>query len=177
MEAIVAIFVITAGIVGVLGLVTQTIASATLSTQRLTAAYLAQEGIEIIRNIRDTNWIEAETYYFNLWDEGLYEGGTSNCSGDVDTCNTSSGCRVDYNHSYGPSMEDPNLPVYADQYLNIDAAGFYSYSAGTQSKFQRKIVVESGGTDILRICVLIKWQEKGKTFNVSAQENLYNWYQ
>ena len=55
MEAIVAIFVITTGIVGVLSLVTQTISSATFSKDKLIAAYLAQEGIEIVRNIRDTN--------------------------------------------------------------------------------------------------------------------------
>jgi len=170
MEAIVAIFVITTGIVGVLSLVTQTISSATISKDKLIAAYLAQEGIEIVRNIRDTNWLEAETYV-NSWDEGL----TGNCLGDVDNCETSSGCIVDYNHSYGPSMEDPNLPVYTGQYLNIDAAGFYSYSGGTQSKFQRKIVTESGGTDILRICTLVQWQEKGKPYSVPAQENLYNW--
>ena len=160
MEAIVAIFVITAGIVGVLSLVTQTISSAIVSEDKLIAAYLAQEGIEIIRNIRDTNWIEAETY-FNDWNEGL-----TGCSG---------GCEADYTTS---SILDPTLPSYnGGRFLKIDG-GFYNYTSGTDTKFKRKITIGSGPiADSLNVKVEVFWQEKGKTFNVPAQENLYNWYQ
>ena len=164
MEAIVAIFLITTGIVGVLALVTQTISSATLSTQRLTAAYLAQEGIEIVRNIRDTNWLEQYTNPANSWDEGL----TINCPG---ACNCPTGCIADYTYSV---QSDPDLPAYADQYLNIDG-GFYSYSAGTQTKFKRKITISPSGGDILQVSVLVEWSEKGTTYQVEVQENLYNW--
>ena len=165
MEAIVAIFVITAGIVGVLSLVTQTISSAIVSEDKLIAAYLAQEGIEIIRNIRDTNWIEAETY-FNDWNEGL-----TGCSG---------GCEADYTTS---SILDPTLPSYnGGRFLKIDG-GFYNYTSGTDTKFKRKITISELGTVdcpagvCLNVAVLVEWQEKGKPFNVPAQENLYNWYQ
>jgi hypothetical protein len=71
----------------------------------------------------------------------------------------------------------PDLTTkYTGQVLKIDTVnGFYSYSAPTPTKFKRKIVIISAG-DILNVCVRIEWQEKGKTYKVEAQENLYNWY-
>ena len=169
-EVIVAIFVIVTGIVGVLALVTQTISSATYSSNKLIAAYLAQEGIEIVRDIRDTNWLEQYTDPSNLWDEGL-----TGCGGVCDET-TGNGCIVDYNHSYDPlDPYDPDLPLYTGQVLNIDTTnGFYSYSVPTPTKFKRKIVI-TPGVDILAVCVRVEWQEKGVTRQITAQENLYNW--
>jgi hypothetical protein len=156
MEAIVAIFVITTGLVGVLSLVSQTISSSTFSKDKLIAAYLAQEGIEIIRNIRDTNWLEGGT---NPWDEGL-----TGCTG---------GCIADYTYS---EQLDPTLPAYTGQFLNIDSNSYYSYSAGTPTKFQRKITIGAGPiADSMNVKVEVFWQEKGAPHKVEAQENLYNW--
>ena len=59
LEVIVAIFVITIGVIGVISVVQRTAAFTSISSSRLQAAYLAQEGIEIARNIRDGNWLEA----------------------------------------------------------------------------------------------------------------------
>jgi len=150
LEVIVAIFVITAGIVGVSGLITQTIGSVTISSQKLVAAYLAQEGIEIVRNIRDTNWLEEAA-----WDDGL---GVGYWEGDYD--------------------DTQNLTSWVDpgNFLNIDVSGFYSYSAGTQTKFKRKITIGSGPIlDSLNVKVEVLWKEKGETYQVEAQENLYDW--
>jgi len=58
LEVVVAISLITVGITAIFTLYQQTISITRVSSQRLIAAYLAQEGIEIVRNIRDTNWIE-----------------------------------------------------------------------------------------------------------------------
>jgi Tfp pilus assembly protein PilV len=165
MEAIVAIFVIITGIVGVMTLITFTITSAQISKDKLIAAYLAQEGIEIVRNIRDTNWLEQYTNP-NPWDEGL---SVAECSG---TCDEAiNGCRVDYTYSEQP---DPSLPAYTGQYLNIDGNGYYSYLAGTQTKFKRKIVI-TPGVDILEVCSRVEWEEKGRIHQVTVKEILYNW--
>jgi type II secretory pathway pseudopilin PulG len=57
LEVILAIAVLTAATAGVFSLIIQTFASASLNQSKLVAAYLAQEGLEIIRNIRDSNWL------------------------------------------------------------------------------------------------------------------------
>lgn len=161
MEAIVAIFVITAGIVGVSSLVAQTISSATFSKDKLIAAYLAQEGIEIVRNIRDTNWLEGAP----SWDDGLVPP-TIDCSG---------GCQADY--------ADQALFGFIGNPLNIDSfTGYYGYDGGDATKFTRKITIlkemyppGQGYYDKMMVKVEVFWQEKGKPYSIEAQENLYNW--
>ena len=167
LEVMVAIFVITVGIAGVMTILQRTMFLTSISSSRLTAAYLAQEGIEIVRNVRDTNWLEAGSTA-NDWDEGLNIG--SNCP---------AGCIVDYNHSYDPGdLLDPYLPVFTGQFLRVDSNGFYSYNGPieTQTKFQRKITT-APAADFLNVKVDIFWSEKGKSYTFSAQENLYNWCQ
>jgi len=147
MEAIVAITIITVGIVGVFSLVTQTISSVSVSEDKLIAAYLAQEGIEIVRNIRDTNWIENESTWVGL-DAGIYE--------------------VDYDAQF--------LSDYTGTPLNLETAtNYYGYGAGNSTKFTRKITITQFG-NYINVVVLVEWEEKGKSYNVTAQENLYDWY-
>ncbi len=145
--------------------------SSSFSVSRLTAAYLAQEGVEIIRNIRDTNWLETRNLGSedNSWKEGL-----TNCA-------WSAACIVDWTSA---RQIDPNLATFNDQYLNIDSQGFYSYDNGASTRFQRKIIIEQGDgdsdpnesedNDVLRVTVEIIWRERGKNYNYILKENLYN---
>jgi prepilin-type N-terminal cleavage/methylation domain-containing protein len=153
LELMTVIFIITVGIVGVSSLITQTISLATLSSQKLTAIYLAQEGIEIVRNIRDKNWVVGES-----WNNGLV----------LPQIDCSSGCEADYN--------DQGLSPYSGTLLKLETGtGFYGYDIGSPTQFKRKITITQPGADILKVLVLVEWQVKTKTYSVSAQENLYNW--
>jgi hypothetical protein len=153
MEAILAIFVITTGLVGVLSLVSQTIASSTFSKDKLIAAYLAQEGIEIVRNIRDTNWLQ------NLdWNSGLAVG------------------------IYEADYDSQWLSIYSGNPLNLESlTNYYGYGLGDATKFTRKITISEPATascpasDCLNVKVEVSWQERGNPCSVEAQENLYNW--
>lgn len=144
-EVIAAIFVITVGIVGILSLLSQLIVSSALYSKRLIVAYLAQEGIEIVRNIRDTNWLEGKN-----WDHGL---GTGDWQADYD---------------------DINLSPYADIPLKING-NFYNYEAGSDTIFKRKITITKPQAHILEVRVQILWQERGRSHQLTVQENLYNW--
>jgi len=146
LEVILAIFVIMVGIAGTLGIIQQGISYTQLSSSRLAANYLAQEGIEIVRNIRDANWLKMST-----WSDGIPSG--------------------DWEADY----KTQNLTrSYAGTPLNIDSNGFYSYFSGSPTKFKRKITVAKD-TDILKISVQVEWQERGRNNQVTVQENLYNW--
>ncbi|MBP6933881.1 prepilin-type N-terminal cleavage/methylation domain-containing protein, partial [Candidatus Woesebacteria bacterium] len=54
-EVMVSIGIILVAFTGVLTLINRSVAFHDLAYSRLTASYLAQEGIEIVRNIRDNN--------------------------------------------------------------------------------------------------------------------------
>jgi Tfp pilus assembly protein PilV len=57
-EVIVSLGLIVVGLVAILTMATFSIKAGTQSSDRIQAALLAQEGIERVKNIRDTNWID-----------------------------------------------------------------------------------------------------------------------
>lgn len=161
-EVMGAIFIITVGIVGVANMLPSFISMATANSSQLVASYLAQEGVEIIRNIRDGNWLEQDA-----WDEGLTG------------CPSPAGCEVDHTVL---GMENPTLSTYQDRYLYVDGTNnLYRYigspgPSDSRTKFKRRITIASGGGGtFLDVSVDVFWQEKGRTYHALARESLYNW--
>jgi len=144
-EILIAISVMTIGIVGIYTIVPNIIAVTGANTDKFIASQLAREGIELVRNIRDTNWLKGLS-----WDNGL--------TGCVE------GCEIDYN--------DSSLSPFMDRNLKVDTDGFYNYQNGTDTKFKRKIIITPNG-DVLNVKVQIVWSGKGSPYE--TLENLYNW--
>lgn len=155
-ELLVAITVMAVSIVAVYALVPRAIKTSKVNADRFIVAQLANEGIEVIKNIRDTNWLEQMTFPANSWDEGL-----TNCA---------AGCEVDY---LTPSIQDPVLPLYeTGRYLKVDINGFYNYSSGQQTNFKRKVIITPTGTGLL-VKVEVNWSSD---YPASVlEETLYDW--
>lgn len=144
-ETIGAIFLLSLVIGGSLSLISQLIILSSISTQKLVAAYLAQEGVEIVRNIRDTNILNN-----NNWDDKLQNGDWE----------------ADYNDAF--------LSSYSGKNLKIDQKGFYNYENGNDSQFKRKISIsKSPDNTFLEVRVTVFWQERGRSHQLKVQENLY----
>jgi len=146
-ETIVAIFLLTVGVVGSFSLMQRVTSFASISASQLVASYLAQEGIEIIRNIRDTNYLERQA-----WDSGIDAGADS---------------RLDYRSQVFPDAT-------CGSYLRHNGA-FYICSADTSSKFQRQITIEKPAADRIVVSVAVSWSERGNQHQVLAQTELYDW--
>jgi prepilin-type N-terminal cleavage/methylation domain-containing protein len=147
-ELLITAFIVSAGLLAVYSFFANLTATTNLSISRVEAAYLAQEGIEITRNFRDSNLIAG-----SAWDNGLYDG--------------------DWEADFSSS----SLVSYQGRYLKIDGSGFYSYSSGSNTKFIRKITLLNSallGIPYIKITVTVSWQEKGIQYNVSAIENIYD---
>lgn len=165
LEVVIAIFIFLVGVTGTLFLITRTVGQMNLFPSQLIASYLTQEGIEIIRNIRDTNYLEQATDAANPWNEGLTG------------CSTGTSCEADYTTGSvtDANPKDPALPLYGTgRFLKIDSNGVYSYSGTTDTKFKRKITIVPGA-DTLTVTVETTWTEKAKNYSHTAQEVLYNW--
>lgn len=145
MEIMVAVSIMTIGIVGIYAIVPRVVSITAEQNNKFIASQLSREGIEIVRNIRDSNWLERVN-----WDNGL-----TDCSG---------GCEIDY--------DDLALVSFQGRYLKIDSNEFYNYQDGQDTKFKRKITI-TPDTDILNVKVEINWLGKGSPFEI--EENLYNW--
>ncbi len=149
-EVIIAIFIIIIGITGAVNLISHNISSIIVSRSQVIAVNLAQEGLEIVRAIRDTNWLEDAD-----WNVGL------------DTC--SAGCRIQYN-SIGLLTLDSN-PV-----LNIDSNGLYLYDiTKPETLFRRKITITTISATEIKVVSEVTWSERGRSFVISAEERLYDW--
>lgn len=153
LEVIAAVFVLTVGVLAAYSVVSRVLSTTHSSANRLTAAYLAKEGIEIVRNIRDTNWLNVLS-----WNNGLVVG--------------------DYEADYN---DNSLTPFGSLSFLKIDG-GFYNYGNGNNTPFKRKINIGYPNTDdclssnCLTVRVEVTWQEKGETKGpIRVIENLYNW--
>ncbi len=174
LEVIVAIFILTVGVGGSFVLIQQTLSASLMAQSRLIAAYLAQEGIEIIRNVRDNNWLEQRESLdippLPLWDDGL-----DDCSPPAKCC------EADYKTDMPPSY--PSLTTITGcgfghlNHLNIDSNGFYSYSGGTQTKFKRKISINQVEDNKMKVVVVVQWIEKNQIHQIEAVEHITNWYE
>ncbi len=150
LETVIAIAILTSSILMIYTAIVQTISYSYNNQSRLIASYLAQEGVEVVRSIRDTNWVEGAA----SWKDDLGVGTH----------------RVQYDSSSLLSSQD--IP------LNIDANGFYSYGAGDSSAFTRKIVIskpDPANEDLLRVVSEVSWPRDNE-YPVSAEEFFYNWY-
>ena len=145
LEMIIAVTVILIGLIPIMSLMYDSSFGVRLSLSRLQAAYLAQEGLEIVRNIRDSNWLAQSSWNNNL-EVGAWE-----------------------------TSYDQALSPYQGRNLKLNNDGFYNYNSGTDTKFKRKITISKSGNDILEVAVEVSWQEKGENYSLTVYENLYNW--
>jgi len=147
LELMAVVFVVSIGMIAVMNWISQAFLHARVIRSKLIAAYLAEEGIEIVRNIRDTNWVEGD-----VWNSGI---GTSG----------------DFEMQY----DDIALSNYTGRYLKINEAGFYNYSLGSDTKFKRKISINTSVNEEISVLVTVSFQEMGKDFEVKALEKLKKW--
>jgi len=150
-ETIVAVFILTSGVLGMVALINQTISIAPQSSSQLAASYLAQEGLELVRNIRDVNWLEWRQNTEILWDDGL-----TSCA---------DGCQIDFSSG--------ELAPYTGEFLTFRIPDPPSYQYG-YFIFKRKITIVSA-LDKLLVSSEVAWQERGRDHVVTAETELYDW--
>jgi len=148
-EILVAVTVLTIGIMASYAAITKVVSLTYLNSFRFVASRLAQEGMELVSNTRDTNWLNGDN-----WNNGL-----TSCT---------SGCEIDYN--------DLSFSAYQNQYLQINSDGFYNYGDGDDSRFKRKITITEVSPDELKIKVEVMWSKLGSSQEtLEVEEHLYNW--
>ncbi len=169
-EVMLAIFVLTTGIIAIYSLVPRIISLNSFNTNKFISSQLAIEGMEIIKNMRDGNWLEYRVSTSTPWNEG-----------QMNDLEIEEG---DYEVSYDMAdWEDPPLDycglVESCSYDNLkflgkDSEGFYGYNyvSGNESRFKRKVTVEKPEADILEVTTKVYWSEN-KFFSV--KERIYNW--
>lgn len=148
-ESMIAIGLIVTGVVGILTLINRSLGFSGLAYDRLVAANLAQEGVEVVRNIRDTNWIKQRP-----WNNGLGMG------------------------TYQVDYSSQALQSYTNQPLLIDGeTGLFNYAAGNTTSYFRKVELTPISSDEIQVQITVSWTGRGGgQFNTVVEDHLFNWY-
>lgn len=146
-EALVTLVVLSIALGPSLILTTNVSNTTSIVRNNLIAANLAQEGIEVVRAIRDTNW-----FLGNAFDQGLANGTY----------------RVQWNSDSLIALGS-NPPIKEDN-------GLYNYSTGSDTIFRRTISILKVNAGEIRVISQVIWQEKGgRDRSVMAESHLFNW--
>ncbi len=160
LETIVAIGLIVGGLVGTLALVAQSTRDVRGADNRLIAAQLAQESIEVVVAIRDTNWIQ---------------GHTANAL--TRNIRTTQRGIVNYNST---AVQQVNQNQFC---LLRNAEGYYVHGtpATCTTLFRRHLEIadgtDSAGTVYREVRAVVEWQVGTRTESVTTVHHLYNWYE
>jgi len=171
LEVIIAISILGSGIAGAIALTTQTIQAGTFVQKQLTAAYLAQEGLEVIHNLRHTNWIKEAEDGVTKWFTDLDK---ANCSPEplaVSACPIYA--IVNYN---GTAIQKTAANDPSWQMSFNSASSRYIHDA-TAPVFSRHIEINYAQDGDLKEYMLVKsivtWDD-GRG-GITAEDRLYNW--
>lgn len=134
-EAILSVFILSIGIMVVISLMSSSLVHSLGAKNDETAVLLAQEGIELVRNIRDNNWARGEESFNNLPDSDAAE------------------CRVDYNDTSIDGGECGN-EYSKELYLQ---GGFYAHDGGESTKFKRRIEFDFNGANEVIVTSVVYW--------------------
>ncbi len=137
-EVMISLFVLSIGFLGVIGLATKTLQGSFAQRDAAIASLLAQEGIELVFNIRDTNIQAGNSDVFDGVDDGDYRIDYQNVT--LLNGNNVNQCRL-YRKNASPQQN------------------FYSHTnaGGTATKFARKVTIDDTDPDIREVEVMVYW--------------------
>lgn len=125
-EVLIASFLLTVGLVAIMGVISSSLRYSLDSQDTIIAVELAQEGVELVRNVRDND---------------LATGGSGFPASSFDSAKKN--CSIAYNDS----SVNCSTSLSASYTLQYTTDGFYKQSGGAASKFSRYIYMRyTGGT-------------------------------
>jgi len=146
-EAMVALVILTTALGPMLYLANSAVNSAYIIRDNMIASGLAQEGVEVVRNIRDANWLNGRAF-----DAGLTNGTY----------------RTEWNSTSLLTLSS-NPPLKLDN-------GLYNYSFGTATPFKRAISITKVNGGELQVTSAVSWELRGGSIKtIQAEDHLFNW--
>lgn len=158
-ETLVAVSIFSISLLGIMSVLANGISDTNAAKRKMIAAYLAQEGIEYIRNKRDTQALSTSWLAFK---------------NEMNQCN---GSGINVCDFVGDEFKRCNEIADCKLYINNNK---YDHVVGTDnySGFTRRVWradVSGNGTNELKVFSEVKWTQGSGEQSVTFSENLFNW--
>ena len=180
LEAIISIGIIVSGVVGVMNLTLTNQAAVEETSVRLAAVNLAREGIEVIRNQRDSNWLNRQIWDTNLEDGTdytaipVFDKDTNIWSFDFDIDDISEDEALVYIED-GVYFQSGAEPVGAD-------LTNYRRLIALDEICEDKTLATSGSSCLsgnpkigIKVTSRVDWSFKGRANSLVLEERIFNW--
>jgi type II secretory pathway pseudopilin PulG len=162
LETVVVLFIVSVGLVSILTVTVDSVRSQNLNKNSLVAYHLAAEGLELIKNVRDTNFIQDSTttpIAWNRYIEGS-SGGTT--------------YRVDY-ATFQPATTSGMATARLQLATGTDAGLYLHDSSYSDSIFGRLITITTNSTSSAIVSSLVEWLDRGQTYQAELKSIIYDW--
>lgn len=202
-EVIIAIFVVSIGAGTASTLVVSALQSNSFSRDNLIALNLAVEGIEAMRDIRDTNWLKFSFDRKNCWD---LMPGTATCdvNSKIKNDNYTVYLNAFYNWQLTPfgttlplnldshndavnnnyqlkiwaSNDDPNNKIYSSNKTPEENPGSFSVPATTDpfyGRFYRMIQISNPDANSMSVTSVVQWKSQNVVHAITLSTLLTNY--
>ncbi|MEK7188922.1 MAG: hypothetical protein AAB671_00230 [Patescibacteria group bacterium] len=194
LETVVALGIIVSGLVGALSLTISNQSASEDASERLAATNLAREGADVVRSVRDTNWLSCEivasVLSCNAWDQGLSSGTDTTA---VPLFNVAANSwSIDFTpdaitHNYARvwRRSSGTAANIGTQFQSSEATP----ADATLTPFARLLDISSicadktvaascsGGNPKIgmRVQSTVSWSSRGRDFSLTVEERLFNW--
>jgi len=157
-ETLVAITILTIGIAGPMTVATNAMNAGALARDKISAFHFAQEGVEYVRYVRDSNILDTAGWLRYL-----------------DNCRNSTPCGI-----ANPKNIVNNNNDFRDcnpcRIVWRSGQKVYAHSSSPNRKFIRNIRVNEIIADQeAEIEVTVGWETKGRTYTYTLRERIFNW--
>ncbi len=169
-ETMVAVTILTFAVVGPMTVASRAIVATQIARSQLTANYLAQEGIEYIRAMRDNEYLDARLNGGDAWTDFLTF--IAQCKGAY-ACTLDPGPTVTIGVGSGLSLAP--CPVGNCARLYLDTNGYNQQNNGTKTQFTRFVQTTSISTTDEKIVSTVSWDFHGATYTVTVTNHLTPW--
>ena len=173
-ETMVAISIFTVSILAIVSFTAGNISNTSYAKKKLTASYLAGEGIEYFRNMRDT---------YSLYDPTSGQMGWDAFKVKIDPCDSTNNpdkrCYFIPDDLFTGGLSTVDMPVFLCSgncpFLKKSPGGEYNYSSGETTDFIREIKTLQISTSEIKVFSTVFWTQGSGQFSTTFTENLFNW--
>ncbi len=186
LEALVATTIIVVGISGVMGLAGNNLTASNISTSELVAVNLAREAVEILTNIRDSNYLDNSS----SWNQNL-DAGSNDINGILEYDESTHTWAMDF---LGPGTDftDSETIMYLDANTGLYRQNSIVVNGWTEIPYRRVVSMNricdnditnfrssgacsGGGTVGYRIVIGMQWNDHGNIRELTLEKRIFNW--